>query len=680
MGALSSIWRNQLGQRSTRVALLVVVAALLFLAALVGLSYVAGFGAVRARLDHPAWPWLLAVVGAEALAFGGYLAAYRGLDDFSGGSDLDARGQLAVVSAGFGGFFARGGAAADQYVLEASGADKRAAKVRVFGLQALEHAPLAPIACGAAIFLLVAGANGHPPLDFLWPWAVAPAIGGLLAFWLSARFREPWRESDGWRGKVSLGLDAIWLLGELARGPEQPRKRALAFGGMSLYWAADIFALWAALAAFGFHMHPAKLVIGYTVGYAITRRSAPFGGAGLLDLFLPLTLWDSSAPLAAAVLGTCAYRIANLWLPMPFALASLPRLRAMSAESEEHALKEETGGGSSRRPLRVLERSPSEIALYTVLAASLSLGAITAVSWVAGFDAVLTRLEHPDWIWLVLALAGLVVSYPGYVLAFRESARAGAADAVELTAAAALVASGFGLFAVRGGFAADIQALEHAGVGVRDARLRVLGLGALEYVVLAPATCGAACVLIVTHSSVPLAFTAPWAGAVPLGFLFAVWAYRRREKLSGDRGWRRYARDAFDSLDCLLVIARKPALAAAAFMGMTLYWLGDAFMLWAVLRAFLGHAPSVPVLLVGYATGYALTRRTLPLAGAGVVAALLPFALHWVQFPFAAAVLAVFFYRIYNAWLPLVPALIGTAHLRRRLTHRRDLELGAVRG
>src|SRR5438045_9760780 len=122
---MMSIWRSHLGQRSARVALLVVLAALLFAAAVIGLSYVAGFDEVRERLAHPSWPWLLAVVGAEALAFGGYLAAYRGLDDFSGGSDLDARGQLAVVSAGFGGFFARGGAAADQYVLEASGAEER---------------------------------------------------------------------------------------------------------------------------------------------------------------------------------------------------------------------------------------------------------------------------------------------------------------------------------------------------------------------------------------------------------------------------------------------------------------------------------------------------------------------------------------------------------------------------
>jgi uncharacterized membrane protein YbhN (UPF0104 family) len=44
---------------------------------------------------------------------------------------------------------------------------------------------------------------------------------------------------------------------------------------------------------------------------------------------------------------------------------------------------------------------------------------------------------------------------------------------------------------------------------------------------------------------------------------------------------------------------------------------------------------------------------------------LLPFALHWVGFPLAAAVLAVFAYRIFNLWLPIVPAVAGVIALRR---------------
>jgi uncharacterized membrane protein YbhN (UPF0104 family) len=73
----------------------------------------------------------------------------------------------------------------------------------------------------------------------------------------------------------------------------------------------------------------------------------------------------------------------------------------------------------------------------------------------------------------------------------------------------------------------------------------------------------------------------------------------------------------------------------------------------------------VPAVVVGYATGYALTRRTLPLAGAGAVEALLPFALLWVGYPLAAAILAVFAYRVFNLWLPLGPAAAALFALRR---------------
>ncbi|HET9115024.1 MAG TPA: hypothetical protein VFN33_02920, partial [Gaiellaceae bacterium] len=66
------------------------------------------------------------------------------------------------------------------------------------------------------------------------------------------------------------------------------------------------------------------------------------------------------------------------------------------------------------------------------------------------------------------------------------------------------------------------------------------------------------------------------------------------------------------------------------------------------------------------ATGYALTRRTLPLAGAGAVEALLPFALVWVGFGLPAAVLAVFCYRVFNLWLPLGPAIGALYALQRR--------------
>jgi uncharacterized membrane protein YbhN (UPF0104 family) len=103
---------------------------------------------------------------------------------------------------------------------------------------------------------------------------------------------------------------------------------------------------------------------------------------------------------------------------------------------------------------------------------------------------------------------------------------------------------------------------------------------------------------------------------------------------------------------------------------MALYWAGEVFVLWVCLAAFTGDTPSVAAVVVGYATGYALTRRTLPLAGAGAVEALLPFALVWVGYSLPAAVLAVFAYRVFNLWLPLGPAAVGLYHLQRRAPER----------
>ena len=93
--------------------------------------------------------------------------------------------------------------------------------------------------------------------------------------------------------------------------------------------------------------------------------------------------------------------------------------------------------------------------------------------------------------------------------------------------------------------------------------------------------------------------------------------------------------------------------------GTAVYWFGDILCLWACLHAFEGSAPGIAQLVVGYATGYALTRRMLPFAGAGAVEALLPFALLWTGFPLAASLLGVFAYRIFNIWVPTLAGILA---------------------
>jgi uncharacterized membrane protein YbhN (UPF0104 family) len=100
---------------------------------------------------------------------------------------------------------------------------------------------------------------------------------------------------------------------------------------------------------------------------------------------------------------------------------------------------------------------------------------------------------------------------------------------------------------------------------------------------------------------------------------------------------------------------------------MTLYWAGDSFVLWACLAAFMQHGrPPVTALLLGYATGYALSRRTLPFAGAGAVAVAAAVRADLGRRCPAAALLSVFSYRIFNLWLPATSGTPGLLALKRR--------------
>jgi uncharacterized membrane protein YbhN (UPF0104 family) len=82
--------------------------------------------------------------------------------------------------------------------------------------------------------------------------------------------------------------------------------------------------------------------------------------------------------------------------------------------------------------------------------------------------------------------------------------------------------------------------------------------------------------------------------------------------------------------------------------------------------------PVGPAIVVGYAAGYALTRRSLPLAGAGAVEALLPFALTWVGYPLATAILGVIAHRLFNLWFAVIPAVAGMRQLRHQQEERPD--------
>jgi hypothetical protein len=313
-----------------------------------------------------------------------------------------------------------------------------------------------------------------------------------------------------------------------------------------------------------------------------------------------------------------------------------------------------------------LDHDARQLALFLALGMSLALAAGIGVAGAAGFSLVAESIRTPTLPWFALALSGAIAAHVGYVLAYHEVAHVDEGLRMGLPRAGALVATGFGAFFPRGGFALDLEALRDLGLPPREARVRVLGLGSLEYVVLATGAWLCSLTLLAGHAHVHRAVTLSWAIGVPVGTFAALLALRHRSLLCRGRSGKliRPGLDAIAVVGKILASPRRHG--APALVGMTIYWVAEVFVLWACVAAFSDRTPSVSAVVVAYATGYALTRRTLPLAGAGAVEALLPFALAWVGFALAPSVLAVFTYRIFNVWLPVGPALAGLVSLRRR--------------
>ncbi len=280
-----------------------------------------------------------------------------------------------------------------------------------------------------------------------------------------------------------------------------------------------------------------------------------------------------------------------------------------------------------------LERHPL---MLTAFAATIAAGAAVGMTVAAGPSAVIARIERLDPVWIAVAAGARLASYLGYALAHRRVTAACGRSELEAETAARVVAFGAGATSVKGGFSIDIRALRGAGASLPQARAHVAALALLEYVVLALAgwTCS---LLLIGAPGVQAVAVWPWALGVPAGVLLAALAWPRlRARTRRGRAGPRVA-SVVRGAEILAREWRRPLGAVAALAGMALYWAAEACALWAALRGFgISCAPTIAIL--GCATGYVLTPRGLPLAGAGITEALVPVSLMWLGVPLAAAV------------------------------------------
>jgi uncharacterized membrane protein YbhN (UPF0104 family) len=325
--------------RSRRHPLLILLgsAVLEAAAAILLVWLIGGWGKFSRELHFRNIPWFALCLGAEAVAYLGYMLAFREIVVVEGGPRIRAASVAAIVSAGFSPVFMAdvwGGFSVDRAALEELGLGRSEAVARVLAMNGLEYALLAPAACISALLLLF-GVGGSAPRSLTLPWLLV--IPGLVAAGLISRKRPRVLLPGAWRPLRQAIAQLTRGLALLRAMIAQPRKHALGFIGAGLYWAGDITVLWTTLHVFDIALPLPALILAFATGYALTRRALPAGGPGAVEALLPLTLRSVHAPFAPSIVAVFTYRFFNFWLALIPGVIVLSRLQEVQDALSEVA-------------------------------------------------------------------------------------------------------------------------------------------------------------------------------------------------------------------------------------------------------------------------------------------------------------------------------------------------------
>jgi uncharacterized membrane protein YbhN (UPF0104 family) len=289
--------------------------------------------------------WLVGCLVGEALAYVGYILAYRDVARVGDGPCLPIWTVTRIVVIGFGAFVlgsTPGGLAVDYWALHRATGQSRDAARRVLALNTLEWAVLGTFTFVCAAILLVGRADGVP-LPLIVIWLLVMPICTALALWLARperieRLTSGPRRARGAVHGLAIRQRARWILviareglGDALAGilviraiVRDPVRNWAGVIGFGIYWAGDLLALYAGLQAFHIDIGPARLIVAYTTGYMITALPLPAGGAGTTEATMAWMLNVVGVPFAPGLLAAVAYRLFAFWLPLFPALAFLP--------------------------------------------------------------------------------------------------------------------------------------------------------------------------------------------------------------------------------------------------------------------------------------------------------------------------------------------------------------------
>jgi uncharacterized protein (TIRG00374 family) len=328
----------------------VAVFALLIFAIYIVFPKLVGLDDAVRKLDNAVGYWIVIAVAFNVLAFGAYVALFRGVLGGTKGDAvqrrLDHSASYQITMAGLAAtriFSAAGagGIVLTYWALRKAGMPRRRSACRMVAFIVLLYGVYLIALIVFGILMRTHVLPGDSPLG----GTVVPAgvAAGVIAVFLLIALipQDVERRIQRFAG----GYRRTRYLTRIAKGPatvatgvrtaiayvRHPRRGALAVGGAVGFWAANIAVLWASFEAFGGSVPFAVLVQGFFVGMAANLIPSPLGGVGSVDAGMigAFVLFGIDENLVFPAVLT--YRVIAFWLPIPPGIVAFFQLRSTVA-------------------------------------------------------------------------------------------------------------------------------------------------------------------------------------------------------------------------------------------------------------------------------------------------------------------------------------------------------------
>jgi len=333
-----------------------VIVTILIVAIYFFLPKVIGLGDALQKLGQADPVWIGIAVTFEILAFGTYVALFRGV---VGGDilPLSWREAYEINMAGLAAtrLFSAGGAggiALTYWALRKAGMERRESATRMVAFLALQYIwyPIALIVFG--ILLRTGVLNGTSDVGVT---IVPAAVAGIVLVFGIAVALIP-QDFERRMARFAQGHRRAGLARRLASGPAtissgvrhafdlvgHPSRGGLAVAGSVGFWAANIGILWAAFKAFGVSVPLGVVVQGFFLGMLANLFPFAPAGVGAVDAGMIGAFFLFDLPHASVLAAVLVYRVIAFWLPIPPGVIAFFQLRRTVSRWEDEGRPADT--------------------------------------------------------------------------------------------------------------------------------------------------------------------------------------------------------------------------------------------------------------------------------------------------------------------------------------------------